>query len=507
MRINLKGTGAPIQEDVDNNSKVRSGMVKVSDGKSKPVPMRLQLSTECLKLQKEELVPVNRNVNQKASPTDSRARIVPLRRQKVGGLGLSIKGGAEHNLPIMISRIFKGQAADQTGELFVGDAVIKVNGELITHCYHDEAVNILRNAGDLVMLTVKHYRAATPFLQKTSSDEENGLENTLNGGDWSYDEKTGYCNSLDSVKTVVKWIDYITVPLMMAYVTRYIFGTDKLRPNAFEVRGLNGVSTGIVHCDEAAVFSQWLKHILDNIAALMNLQMKLYNRNFPASERIEYMGWVNEGTLNNNQPWQNYRPRFLTLKGTDVLLFDTPPLNIGDWLSCDTVLKVYQSMLRIIKESENVDERQHCFLLQTSGQESRYFSVETRQDLLRIESAWHCSVCAAVMKLGSKTFNVTLNSNSGIKPAGLTLDWNMGFALYDTQARAYAWQYKFSQLRGSSDDGKSRLKLHFQDNDTRAIETKEFECSALQALLFCMHAFLTAKVASVDPAFLSSRSP
>lgn len=41
-----------------------------------------------------------------------------------------------------------------------------VNGEYITACPHDDAVNILRNAGDLVVLTVKHYRAATPFLQK-----------------------------------------------------------------------------------------------------------------------------------------------------------------------------------------------------------------------------------------------------------------------------------------------------------------------------------------------------
>lgn len=110
--------------------------------------------------------------------------MVQIRRQKVGGLGLSIKGGAEHKLPILISRIYKSQAADQTGELFVGDAIIKgiileflgnfsclirlaiVNGEYITACPHDDAVNILRNAGDLVVLTVKHYRAATPFLQK-----------------------------------------------------------------------------------------------------------------------------------------------------------------------------------------------------------------------------------------------------------------------------------------------------------------------------------------------------
>lgn len=53
------------------------------------------------------------------------------------------------------------------------------------------------------------------------------------------------------------------------------------------------------------------------------------------------------------------------------------------------------------------------------------------------------------------------------------------------------WQYKFSQLRGSSDDGKSKLKLHFHDHETRSIDTKELECQVLQSLLFCMHAFLT----------------
>ena len=33
-----------------------------------------------------------------------------IKRDKPGGLGLSVKGGAEHNLPILISRIFKDQA-------------------------------------------------------------------------------------------------------------------------------------------------------------------------------------------------------------------------------------------------------------------------------------------------------------------------------------------------------------------------------------------------------------
>lgn len=51
--------------------------------------------------------------------------MIQITRQKVGGLGLSIKGGAEHKLPVLISRIYKNQAAEQCGQLYVGDAIIK----------------------------------------------------------------------------------------------------------------------------------------------------------------------------------------------------------------------------------------------------------------------------------------------------------------------------------------------------------------------------------------------
>ncbi|EFN68132.1 Gamma-1-syntrophin [Camponotus floridanus] len=489
---------------------VRTGMVTVSDGKSKPIPMRLHLSMEVLKLQREDLEAANHN----KPPLDAKERMVQITRQKVGGLGLSIKGGAEHKLPVLISRIYKGQAADQCGQLFVGDAIIKVNGEYITACNHDDAVNILRNAGDIVVLTVKHYRAAKPFLQKNEKEEK--LDNVANGtaeDGWISPNRQGgsprcshsrqSSNASSSSMQYKRWVDVITVPLMMAYVTRYIFGTDKLRRNAFEVRGLNGARTGVIHCDDSAILSQWLKYITDNITGLTHLQMKLYNRNFGVGERIEYMGWVNEAVSNSNQPWQSYRPRFLALKGPDLLLFETPPCNIGDWSRCALTFKVYQTMFRVMRESENVDERQHCFLAQSPGKPPRYLSVETRQELLRVEAAWHTAICSAVTYLKSKTFPVTFNSRS----AGLTLEWTQGFTLSYEGIGEIAWRYKFSQLRGSSDDGKSRLKLHFQEPDSIAIETKELECSQLQNLLFCMHAFLTAKVAAVDPTFLTSTTP
>ena len=108
-------------------------------------------------------------------------------RQRNSGLGLSIKGGTEHKLPILISRIFKDQAADLTSKLYVGDAILKgnnpdtrkkiknlkrthfrppVNQRSLLRCTHDEAVSELRKAGDEVFLTVRHYKAATPFLNK-----------------------------------------------------------------------------------------------------------------------------------------------------------------------------------------------------------------------------------------------------------------------------------------------------------------------------------------------------
>lgn len=106
--------------------------------------------------------------------------------------------------------------------------------------------------------------------------------------------------------------------------------------------------------------------------------------------------------MNGQISWQTYKPRFLVLKGTKVLLFDNPPLNIAMLTKPAVAYKVYQTMFRVVKESETVDSRQHCFLLQSSGQDPRYLSVETRQELLRIENSWNAAIVTSVIKLGVK---------------------------------------------------------------------------------------------------------
>ena len=77
-------------------------------------------------------------------------RIVRVVKEDTNGLGISIKGGKENKMPILISKIFKGMAADKTEKLYVGDAILSVNGEELRDATHDEAVKALKRAGKAV---------------------------------------------------------------------------------------------------------------------------------------------------------------------------------------------------------------------------------------------------------------------------------------------------------------------------------------------------------------------
>ena len=57
-------------------------------------------------------------------------------------------------MPIIVSKIFKGKAADKTGELFIGDAIVSVDGRDLRNATHDEAVRVLKATGDTVALQV-----------------------------------------------------------------------------------------------------------------------------------------------------------------------------------------------------------------------------------------------------------------------------------------------------------------------------------------------------------------
>ena len=83
-----------------------------------------------------------------------RREVLVSKSGETGGLGISIKGGVENKMPILISKIFPGMAADLTGRLHVGDAILSVDSQDLREATHDDAVRILKNTGNTVKLEV-----------------------------------------------------------------------------------------------------------------------------------------------------------------------------------------------------------------------------------------------------------------------------------------------------------------------------------------------------------------
>ncbi|VDK68841.1 unnamed protein product [Litomosoides sigmodontis] len=82
-------------------------------------------------------------------------RSVKLVKDSYEGLGISITGGKEHGVPILISEIHPNQPAERCGNLFVGDAILSVNGIDLRTAKHNEAVQILsKQEGELNLKVV-----------------------------------------------------------------------------------------------------------------------------------------------------------------------------------------------------------------------------------------------------------------------------------------------------------------------------------------------------------------
>ena len=82
--------------------KFHYGLVSVSDGKSRPQSSRIKLCSDYITLQREEF---HIWEDEDTYNVEAGLRTVSLARADDGTLGISIKGGSEYNLPILISRV------------------------------------------------------------------------------------------------------------------------------------------------------------------------------------------------------------------------------------------------------------------------------------------------------------------------------------------------------------------------------------------------------------------
>ncbi|PIO73984.1 PDZ/DHR/GLGF domain protein [Teladorsagia circumcincta] len=240
------------------------------------------------------------------------------------------KGGAENaqKMPIVISKIFPGMpgvqyglttssatmgdspnaavlpsprrqgGADKSGQLYVGDAIVEINGEPVEGRSHDEVVEMLKADVDELRLGVRHCSNIASYLRPAQSLQPGRSGGTL---DKIYEPNT-WKSAMKAQSDLViyngrekssgvegkdeKWKTITVIPLPMAYLTRYLWGTDNIRTNSFEVRAVDGSSTGIIHCEDGRALEQWIGHINNHIQSLNQKSIKMSNKYLHQSEQV-----------------------------------------------------------------------------------------------------------------------------------------------------------------------------------------------------------------------------
>uniref|UniRef100_A0A672MDX8 Syntrophin, gamma 2 n=1 Tax=Sinocyclocheilus grahami TaxID=75366 RepID=A0A672MDX8_SINGR len=395
----------------------------------------------------------------------------------VSGGDSHLNGGAEHKVPVVISKIFKDQV-----EPFKCSSIASSHPDvrrMFYLFYISAQVHLLRTAGDEVTITVRYLREAPAFLKlplgRFASHRSSATKAHYVSALASHSLPLIYSvqapsspssPSANEPKYEKRWLDAVSLPLFMARISRRKAATDKLRSNSFEVIALDGVCTHLLQFCTAAESTDWLQAISTNINDL-------------TQESIVHMGWVCEH-LQGRDVEPLHSCRFLGLRGSSLLVFRSPPVTEDCWIQT----KFY---LGLLQDGELRDSEPFCFSVLVGHGQSFCYSVELGSELVLWEKAFQRAVFMEVQRV-----RVTFPCLSALLNFFF---FSLGFP------QKTIWKYKFSQLKGSSDDGKTRVKLLFQNSENKQIEMKELEFANLTAVLHCIHSFIAAKVATVDPVF------
>uniref|UniRef100_A0A673BZA4 Syntrophin, gamma 2 n=1 Tax=Sphaeramia orbicularis TaxID=375764 RepID=A0A673BZA4_9TELE len=393
-------------------------------------------------------------------------------------------------------------------------------------------VHLLRTAGDEVTITVRYLREVPSFLKLPlgspgpSTDHSSRVSSPLFdsgvhlNGNGNNTAPSPPSPSANEPKYEKRWLDAVCLPLLMARVSRYKTGTDKLRSNCFEVFALDGASTNILQFCTAAESTDWLQAISTNINDLTQENIKIINKYCSSDDQIVHMGWACESP-EASVAGRISAFKFLALRGPYFYIFRTPPISAADWGQAETTYNLYEVLFKVHKlwmaedcwlqarlylglehSPEQQDNESLCFSILVGHGQSHTFRVELATDLAIWEKSFQRAVFLEVQRIRSKSYMCSSQGNV----LCFTIDFELGFTCSEGTSKTILWRYKFSQLKGSSDDGKTRVKLLFKNAESNQIEMKELEFANLTAVLHCIHSFIAAKVASMDPLFMCSQT-
>uniref|UniRef100_A0A915HEW1 Syntrophin n=1 Tax=Romanomermis culicivorax TaxID=13658 RepID=A0A915HEW1_ROMCU len=465
-------------------------------------------------------------------PTDNVAnekRIVRIVKQDNSGLGISIKGGKENKMPILISKIFKGMAADLTGQLYVGDAILSVNGESLREATHDEAVRALKKAGKIVDLEVKYLREVMPYFRK---------HNILN--DLGFDDEI-----MTAPKSTLKdknRVDIKIIPLKLCYVLRSsLIHPDPdqrlieiLSPNSrhtltirdgehFLERYKYKLVDIISRCPSSHEADIWFQSLHSCAQSLLTQANAEVNLMLGGSPEVKLMGWLAEkvsgkcrkNDIQNSDGSLQWKPVFAAVSQNDLLFYDHVPSLKSEWANPHITRPLIATRLvHTTSRSDPVISGLTDIISFTTrtgtkqGIESHVLRVETHRDLaiwvktivrttyeacalireVSCPCVWQGRDCRLVLHYD---LGLTLMSNTSANSTTLPNATSLSNGqLPQSQPQIY-WRSSFENIKSTGDDGNRFFWIDF------GLESGEQELDLLgspKPVVFILHSFLSAKV-------------
>ncbi|XP_067235232.1 beta-2-syntrophin isoform X1 [Chanodichthys erythropterus] len=413
-----------------------------------------------------------------------RVRIV---KQESGGLGISIKGGRENRMPILISKIFPGLAADQSRALRVGDAILSVNGSDLRDATHDAAVQALKKAGKEVTLEVKYIREVSPLFKKSSMSADLPWDGRLQSPNLS--------SSDESPKSGVTR-DRKVIPLKMSFISRNLTMPD-LENRLLELHSPDGQHTVVLRCKDGATAHSWFTAIHTNVAALLpqmlaHINSFLSNPSANTHCTLKHIGWLAE-QLDLDGGRHQYRRVVMALTEKDILLFQSVPWTYESWTS---PLLTHPLLATRLVHSGSVRSSPALggdlvFATRTGtgrGIESHVFRVETHWDL----STWTRALVQGGHSAAELIKEVSIGCVLNRQDVRLILHYDRGFTVTRESGEPVLFHFPYERLKMSADDGVRNLYLDFGAPEGEMV----FELhSGPKPVVFVLHSFLSAKLA------------
>uniref|UniRef100_A0A0V0G9Q3 Putative syntrophins type gamma n=3 Tax=Triatominae TaxID=70999 RepID=A0A0V0G9Q3_TRIDM len=410
-------------------------------------------------------------------------RVVRVVKSDNNGLGISIKGGKENKMPILISKIFKGMAADQTEQLYVGDAILSVNGEDLREATHDEAVKALKRAGKVVQLEVKYLREVTPYFRKASLISEVGWE-----------LQRGFLSSAQPPPKSPHRPHTRHLPLQLCFLTRnYAFHDPEQR--SFELHSPDCVHNCILRATDPSECSAWYNSIHAVLAGLTQTALRHANSLLTSlTGEIHHIGWLSRlphlqnGSCDSSEDsTEKWVAVYGVVTDRELRLYEGAPWSVEVWASPFLVCPLVSTRLVGCSkvESEAITLSVRCG--SHDGVMTHVLKAETHRD----QAAWARAIVLGCHNAVAQQMEISFRCVYKGEAGQLILHYETGFRLVQSVTRATIWQYPFHKLRSSADDSKRLLWLDFGP-DQPDIEL-DLECCP-KPLVFILHNFLSAKV-------------